>query len=719
MNREEIKNYNDKYLKIKDSIQTLNKYDHSEETYSTVSTIIGFIRNCSKLFEKRNIEDAILLVGPTGSGKTTLTNYLELMDSDFMINENEELKLGDNSKGFEIGDGSGSTTLIPNLKITDFGNLLDLAGDTNSSVEIMDLINGLIKTNIKIKKVKILIITSQDSLGSIGAYGAALKICLNKNRKLFQNVGSNLEKCMGIVFTKTSRNKLALQNCKKSLENLLKHSVDEDSKKIIDNVILCDNTSIFAKPGECDTTYAPPNENQRELIKKMIKDLSYVSVPQNLFELSSHSEFIEYSFMVVKSKIKNHINSIFQDSLPIKIFSVEMKHFNDLLTNLNQGTKNELMEFAKSLGLVLGNSNLNQSKQLIELNEELIYLSQFINNKNSLINDWVSKSGIKPYLIKVQLKITETMSKNGFNFSKSFNSDLIQISCKTSDVTKDFEKHLELTKQMKEHTLLKDNLNSKYYNNKTLKVFDYYVEENYIECQKINEVKYKIVDKEVKSYKIVKKIIPNIKKNTRIEKKLVPYTFEDTRTITEYKQVGIPWRTGIVTGVTVPVTRQETFTYTKQIMIDVSITEEIMVHDEVETLIGETIIVKEEQPEIVEKLVDVQMVRRIPKFKDEIKKVFNESSYNNDLSQIQNKINESRNIIQSKLLSYHSSCKITDFNSINKWFRERIFRFNFTLEKHRIFHFQFKLSKQIFTSSGSGSSGSGSGNGGSGSCGCH
>ncbi|KAM9983799.1 hypothetical protein ACTFIY_000530 [Dictyostelium cf. discoideum] len=148
---------------MKDSIQTLDNYDHSDETYYIVS-IIGFIRNCSKSFEKRNIEDAILLVGPTDSGKTTLTNYLELSDSDFIINENEELKLGDNSKGFEIGDGSGSTTLIPNLKITDFGNLLDLAGDADSGGEIVDLINGLIKTNIKIKKVKILIITHQESL---------------------------------------------------------------------------------------------------------------------------------------------------------------------------------------------------------------------------------------------------------------------------------------------------------------------------------------------------------------------------------------------------------------------------------------------------------------------------------------------------------------------------------------------------------------------------
>ncbi|KAM9983800.1 hypothetical protein ACTFIY_000531 [Dictyostelium cf. discoideum] len=217
---------------------------------------------------------------------------------------------------------------------------------------------------------------------------------------------------MGIVFTKTSRRKEALQNCKNSLENLLKHSVDEGSKKIIDNLIRCDKTAIFAKPSEDDSSYVPPNQNQREIIKEMINGLSYVSVPDNLFEFSSYSKFIEFSFMVVKSKIEN-INSIFQGLLPIKIFSVEMKLFNDLLTNLNSGTKNE----------------------------ELIYLYQFINNKNSLMNDWVSHLVLS------------------YNFSKSSISEIIQISCKTNDVKKDFDKYLELNKQLKENTLLKDNLN--------------------------------------------------------------------------------------------------------------------------------------------------------------------------------------------------------------------------------------------------------------------
>lgn len=83
--------------------------------------------------------------------------------------------------------------------------------------------------------------------------------------------------------------------------------------------------------------------------------------------------------------------------------------------------------------------------------------------------------------------------------------------------------------------------------------------------------------------------------------------------------------------------------------------------EEVEKIVKEINIVKE-QPEIITKQIPVTKSRKAPKCKDEIKKVFDESSYNSDLSQIQNNINNSRNIIQSKLRSYHSSGVVTDSN---------------------------------------------------------
>lgn len=53
---------------------------------------------------------------------------------------------------------------------------------------------------------------------------------------------------------------------------------------------------------------------------------------------------------------------------------------------------------------------------------------------------------------------------------------------------------------MKEHALLKDNLNSKYNKDETVKVFDCEIDEKYTENETINEIKVNLVDKEVISY---------------------------------------------------------------------------------------------------------------------------------------------------------------------------------------------------------------------------
>ncbi|EAL72253.1 hypothetical protein DDB_G0269806 [Dictyostelium discoideum AX4] len=74
----------------------------------------------------------------------------------------------------------------------------------------------------------------------------------------------------------------------KKLDQILKNAWVlyslKHQEKIIDNLIRCDKASIFAKPSEDDKSYVPPNQNQRELIKEMINSLSYVSLPDNLFQ---------------------------------------------------------------------------------------------------------------------------------------------------------------------------------------------------------------------------------------------------------------------------------------------------------------------------------------------------------------------------------------------------------------------------------------------------
>lgn len=68
---------------------------YSEHNYETVSRTIQFIKNCTSNVENCSSEDVVFVVGPTGSGKSTLINYLNDKDS-LRIAENDKLSSNNN-----------------------------------------------------------------------------------------------------------------------------------------------------------------------------------------------------------------------------------------------------------------------------------------------------------------------------------------------------------------------------------------------------------------------------------------------------------------------------------------------------------------------------------------------------------------------------------------------------------------------------------------------
>lgn len=67
-----------------------------------------------------------MVTGSTGNGKSTLLNYLK--GAKLLVNEDRRL-FCETDTGVQIGNGSGSTTLLPNAQATPLGNFIDLAGD--------------------------------------------------------------------------------------------------------------------------------------------------------------------------------------------------------------------------------------------------------------------------------------------------------------------------------------------------------------------------------------------------------------------------------------------------------------------------------------------------------------------------------------------------------------------------------------------------------------
>ncbi len=74
-----------------------------------------------------------------------------------------------------IGNGTGSTTLLPNSVRTEFGNFLDLAGDFDSRGIVGEIFNNFWKSLIQLKGCKVLMMVPESNFTAMGGNGKLFK----------------------------------------------------------------------------------------------------------------------------------------------------------------------------------------------------------------------------------------------------------------------------------------------------------------------------------------------------------------------------------------------------------------------------------------------------------------------------------------------------------------------------------------------------------------
>ncbi len=74
-----------------------------------------------------------------------------------------------------IGNGTGSTTLLPNSVCTEFGNFLDLAGDFDSRGIVGEIFNNFWKSLIQLKGCKVLMMVPEYNFTAMGGNGKLFK----------------------------------------------------------------------------------------------------------------------------------------------------------------------------------------------------------------------------------------------------------------------------------------------------------------------------------------------------------------------------------------------------------------------------------------------------------------------------------------------------------------------------------------------------------------
>lgn len=263
-----------------EAISPKESNNNLDTDYLKISNIINAIQNILEPFSHNQqiYDNTVFLIGPTGVGKSTLLNYITGKNLYFRTYND---KLGifpmDGEGIAYVGQGEGSTTIVPNIfrvNIGDFQDIsfIDCAGDFDSSGVITEVINSRIKSIIaqNVKIAKILMVTSQDSLNTSGSYGIIFKNGLEKSAQFLNDI-NYFQDSIGLIVSHAGR----IANTSKTIESYLKSVSNnpqiEKYKTVIEDLIQHNRITTFSKYSdeiEENNLYTPPtwNPDQRNKI---------------------------------------------------------------------------------------------------------------------------------------------------------------------------------------------------------------------------------------------------------------------------------------------------------------------------------------------------------------------------------------------------------------------------------------------------------------------
>jgi energy-coupling factor transporter ATP-binding protein EcfA2 len=393
-------------------IKGINK----EESYFKISDTIKFIKDVIEPFTANQgvYDNTVFVMGPSGVGKSTLMNYIAGKDL-FLKKHGNVLGIfpqNEDSIAY-VGKGGGSTTLAPNIWSANTQHLqgttfIDCAGDFDSSGTIIEIINSKIKLIIaqNARNAKVLIVTSQDSLGASGSYGKVFKEGLEKSAQFLSNI-SYFEDSIGLIVSHAGRREETNETIEACLRNVISNPQVERYKTTLDNLLTNKYMTTFSKYSDEiaeGAIYTPPdwNANQRRQIIDLINKITFKPIPSGLFSDSSSPEVREQmgkAFEILKDKAIDLLQISIGNALQHKIVihAAGLKNFVQFIEEgiICSQVKTGLVSYVQYLNKHKFFS-ITSSDEIKKLNEELEFVAQFTKNhgdSNHIEEEWSNLIG--------------------------------------------------------------------------------------------------------------------------------------------------------------------------------------------------------------------------------------------------------------------------------------------------------------------------------------
>ncbi|GBC08661.1 hypothetical protein RclHR1_00830012 [Rhizophagus clarus] len=308
-------------------------------------------------------ENAIVIIGDTGEGKSALLNYLAEVPlfskadegfDEFVINTDSAVE------GMEIGDGCVAKTSLPSswMEFWDCPGF----GDTRGSVQ--DIVNAfsIYKLIKSAKKVKVLVIVSENTIK-----GSRRKSFLNLIRNVGETFKNTDELIYGLCLVVTKNESLNLEKMRKGLHKILKEQDDQENFNISQRKIL----DFLSSPKSQIVFFNAPqkegliSDEDRSLILEGLNKISYLENPEPSISISPESKNLI-------SSLSEKLNDDIENFISLK-FCPEILVYIGKLIEYHSDTIDELRSLLKQLSDQL--ENISDEPSQFENNLYQIFLT--------------------------------------------------------------------------------------------------------------------------------------------------------------------------------------------------------------------------------------------------------------------------------------------------------------------------------------------------------